>query len=127
MAPVRAISALMKEWPTRVRTGVPPCSVTTSGTALAVIRSWMPGPPGGWARPRPPTCALRVGGGRGRERVGGGGAAGVLGQLALRDQRREDRRADDLAALVDDEAAVGVTVEGQPDVRTQLAHLRLQV
>ncbi len=35
---VSAIFALMNECPTRVRTGVPPCSVTISGTALEVIR-----------------------------------------------------------------------------------------
>ena len=51
-APVRAISALMNECPTRVRTGSPPASRTISGTACDVIRLWMIGDPGhGAARP----------------------------------------------------------------------------
>ena len=54
-------------------------------------------------------------------------APGSLAQLAARDQRGDDRRRHDLAALVDDEAAVGVAVEGQPDVGAGLAHLGLQV
>ena len=31
----------MKEWPTRVRTGVPPSLVTSSGTDFDVMRLWM--------------------------------------------------------------------------------------
>jgi hypothetical protein len=45
----------------------------------------------------------------------------ALGQLADGDQRGDRRRRDRLAALVDDEAAVGVAVEGQPDVGAVLA------
>ena len=52
---------------------------------------------------------------RGDQVVDDGGAR-LPGQLAGRDQRGEHRRAHDLAALVDDEAAVGVAVEGQADV-----------
>jgi hypothetical protein len=36
----------MNEWPTRVRTGTPPFSVTISGTAREVIRLWMMVAPG---------------------------------------------------------------------------------
>ncbi len=63
----------------------------------------------------------------GRDQVVDHGRTGVLGQLARGDERGEHRRADDLAALVDDEAAVGVAVEGQPDVGAELDDLRLQV
>ncbi len=87
----------MKECPTRVRTGVPPSSVTSSGTAREVIRLWITVAPG------------------------------HPGQLAGGDQRGEHRRADQLAALVDDEAAVGVAVEGQPEVGAGLADRGLQV
>ncbi len=45
-------------------------------------------------------------------------APGSLGQLPHGDQRGHRRRRYRRAALVDDEAAVGVTVEGQPDVGT---------
>ena len=50
-------------------------------------------------------------------------APGLLGQLAGGDQRGQHARADQLAALVDEEAAVGVAVEGQADVGAGLAHL----
>ena len=53
--------------------------------------------------------------------------AGLTGQLAGGDQAGQHRRADDRAALVDDEAAVGVAVERQPDVGAGLPHLGLQV
>ena len=76
----------MKEWPTRVRTGVPPFSRTTSGTDQEVIRLWMTVP------------------------------AAVAGQLAGGDQGRDRGRGDGLAPLVDDEAAVGVAVEGEAEV-----------
>ena len=87
----------MNEWPTRVRSGTPPCSSTISGTAALVMRLWMIVEPGS------------------------------LGQLAHGDERRQRRRVDDLAALVDDEAAVGVAVEGQAEVGAVLAHGTLQV
>ena len=35
------MTCLMNECPTRVRTGTPPHSRTTSGTALEVMRVWM--------------------------------------------------------------------------------------
>ena len=35
------MTALMNEWPTRVRTGRPPRAVTSSGTARDVMRLWM--------------------------------------------------------------------------------------
>jgi hypothetical protein len=50
-----------------------------------------------------------------------------LGELARRDERGEDRGTDDLAPLVDDEAPVGVAVEGQAQVRPGLHDLGLQV
>ena len=50
MAPVSAIVALMKEWPTRVRTGFPPFSVIISGTVWEVIRLWMMVAPGFWLK-----------------------------------------------------------------------------
>ena len=49
------------------------------------------------------------------------------GDLAGGDERGDGARADRLAALVDDEAAVGVTVEGQPDVGAVLDDGGLQV
>ena len=62
---------------------MPPCSRTTSGTAALVIRLWMIVAPGCRASSRAAISAVSV------------------------------RRVDDRAGLVDDEAAVGVTVEGQ--------------
>ena len=53
--------------------------------------------------------------------------ARFLGQLAGGDQGGEHARADQLATLVDEEAPVGVAVEGQTDVGTGLDHLGLQV
>ena len=53
--------------------------------------------------------------------------AGLAGQLAHGDQRGERRRRHDLAALVDDEAAVGVAVERQAEVRAVREHRGLQV
>ena len=38
MAPVSAITCLMKEWPTRVRTGTPPLARIVSGTTQEQIR-----------------------------------------------------------------------------------------
>ena len=87
----------MNEWPTRVRTGRPPCSATISGTAREVIRLWITVAPGCRASSRTATSAVTADG--------------------------DDR----VAVLVDDEAAVGVAVEGQPDVGTLVAHPRLQV
>ena len=42
----------MKEWPTRVRTGEPPRSVTISGTARLVMRLWITVAPGSLASSR---------------------------------------------------------------------------
>ena len=52
----------MKEWPTRVRTGVPPSSVTISGTARLVIRLWITIEPGSLASSRAAISAVRVDG-----------------------------------------------------------------
>ena len=87
----------MNECPTRERTGTPPCSRTISGTAREVIRLWI-------------TVLARV-----------------LGQRPDRDQRGDRRRGHRPAALVHHEAAVGVAVEGEPDVGADLDHLGLQV
>ena len=76
----------MNEWPTRVRTGLPPCSVMISGTAREVIRLWMIAAPGSRASSRTAISAVSTDG----ETI--------------------------CAALVHHEAAVGVTVEGQADV-----------
>ena len=76
----------MKEWPTRVRTGVPPSSVTISGTAREVIRLWITVAPGSLASSRAAISAVSVDG------------------VTI------------AAALVDEEAAVGVAVEGEADV-----------
>ena len=54
-------------------------------------------------------------------------APGCLAQLAGGHQGGDRAGRHRLAALVDDEAAVGVTVEGQPDVGAGAPHLRLQV
>src|ERR671914_303200 len=48
----------MNEWPTRVRTGVPPCSATISGTAFDVIRLWITVAPGLLASSRTATSAV---------------------------------------------------------------------
>lgn len=88
----------MKEWPTRVRTGVPPFSLTTSGTDQDVIRLWM-------TVPLPP-CLARLAGGH----QGGDGGRG-----------------DRVSALVDDEAAVRVAVEGDAEVGPLLADPLLEV
>ena len=53
--------------------------------------------------------------------------AGLAGQLARRDQRGQRRRRHHLPAFVDHEAAVGVAVEGEPDVGVMLEHRPLQV
>ena len=49
------------------------------------------------------------------------------GDLAGGDQRGDRAGADRLAALVDDEAAVGVAVEGEPEVGAVLDDRGLQV
>ena len=48
----------MKEWPTRVRTGLPPSSSTISGTAREVIRLWMTVAPGSLASSRAAISAV---------------------------------------------------------------------
>src|SRR6185437_8272030 len=55
------------------------------------------------------------------------GRARLAGQFPGGDQRGDHRRRDRLAALVHHEAAVGVAVEGQPDVRSVLGHRALEV
>ena len=55
---MRAISALMNEWPTRLRTGVPPFSTMISGTAAEVIRLWITVLPGNFASSRTATSAV---------------------------------------------------------------------
>ena len=67
-----------------------------------------------------------------RDRLGGDEVvddrrARVLRQVALGDHAADGRRADGVALLVDDEAAVGVPVEGDADVRTLLDRELLQV
>src|SRR6202044_3493683 len=52
MALFSDIFALMYECPTRVLTGVPPCSTTSSGTAREVIRLWITTAPGSRASSR---------------------------------------------------------------------------
>lgn len=54
-------------------------------------------------------------------------AAGVLGQFAGGDQGGDRGRGDRVAVLVDDEAAVGVAVEGEAQVGAGLAHPGLEV
>ena len=50
-----------------------------------------------------------------------------LGDLPGGDQRRDRARAHRLAALVDDETAIGIAVEGQAEVRGELDDGSLQV
>ena len=52
----------MNEWPTRLRTGLPPCSAMISGTACEVIRLWMTVLPGNLASSRTPTRAVTADG-----------------------------------------------------------------
>ena len=68
-----------------------------------------------------------LGDGTARDQVVDDGRARLVSQLAGRDERGEHRRADDLALLVHDEAAVGVAVEGQADVGLVLDDRLLQV
>ena len=49
----------------------------------------------------------------------------LAAEHARGDQRGDGRRGNGLAFLVDDEASVGIAVEGQPDVGTGLQHKRL--
>jgi hypothetical protein len=55
------------------------------------------------------------------------GRAGVAGQFAGGDQADDRGWRDRLAAFIDEEAPVGVAVEGQPDVRARFADLGLAV
>ena len=80
---------LMYEWPTLVRTGMPPSSATTSGTAREQIR------------------LCRIGGAR------------VGPQHGSREQCRRGRTAETFALLVDHEDPVGVTVEREADDRSR--------
>src|SRR3954465_2219580 len=98
----------MNEWPTRVRTGSPPCSRTISGTAREGIRLWMIVVPRPFPSPPPPT---RAGTADGLPRPRGGAGGGAPRP----------------AGLVDDEHAVGVTVEGQADVGAVRPDRGLQV
>ena len=63
---------------------------------------------------------------RGDEVVDDRGAR-VLGELAYGDERRQRGRVDDVTALVDHEAAIGVAVEREAEIGAGLAHLGLQV
>ena len=91
------MTALMNEWPTRVRTGVPPCSRMTSGTAFEQIR----------------LCRM----------VAPGCGASMLGGHDGRGERARHQ----LALVVDQEDPVGVAVEGQADVGPGLEHPGLQI
>ena len=71
--------------------------------------------PGAYGRAA--VLADHLGHGPGRDEVVDHGAAGVAGQLAGGDQRGDRGRRDRLTALVHDEAAVGVAVEGETQVR----------
>ena len=55
-----AITALMKLWPTFVRTGVPPRSRTTSGTAFEQMQLWRIVAPGCFSRTPAATMAVVV-------------------------------------------------------------------
>ena len=94
----------MKEWPTRVRTARAPVSAMTSGHL-----------------------------GRADDVVDHGDVRGIralgdgTGDLAAGDERGDRAGAHRFSALVDDEAAVGVAVEGQPEVGAVLADGGLEV
>src|SRR5581483_2376461 len=64
---------------------------------------------------------------RRRDQVVDDRAARVLGQLPRGHQRGDRARGHRIAELVDDEAPVGVAVEGQADVRAVLLYRLLQV
>ena len=87
----------MKLWPTLVRTGVPPCSRTTSGTAFEQMQLWRIVAPGCFSSTPAATIAVVV------EPDSG------------------------CAELVDEEHPVGVAVEGEADVGADLEHPGLEV
>jgi hypothetical protein len=70
---------------------------------------------------RPPRLATTLGHRPGGDLVDDDGAAGLAGQFLLRDHRGDHRRLHHLAALVDDEAPIGVPVEHQADVGAVVA------
>ena len=76
----------MNEWPTRVRTALPPSRSITSGTAARA------------------------------DQVVENGRAGIASQQTLRHQRRHHIAAEQLALFIDHEHAVGVAVEGDTQV-----------
>ena len=80
-----------------MRTGVPPASAMTSGTAFEQIRLWSTVSPGCFA------------------------------QHHVGDDRRGERAGDELALVVDEEHPVGVAVEGEADVGAGLEHPGLEV
>ena len=94
----------MNEWPTRVRTARAPVSAMTSGTCAEQMTLWT------------------IGDVRGIRPVGD-----RAGDLAAGDEGGDGARAHRLAALVDDEAPVGVAVEGEAEVGAVLADRGLEV
>ena len=87
----------MKEWPTLVRTGVPPMLGDHLGHDVRA------------------------------DQVVEDGLARVLGEHRGGDERRRQRARDRLGPLVDEEDPVGVAIEGQADVGALLEHRRLEV
>ena len=75
----------------------------------------------------PAQLADQLGHAAARDQVVDHRGAGVAAQLPLGDQRRQRRGRDHDAALVDEEAAVGVAVERQADVGALLDDARLEV
>ena len=93
----------MNEWPTRARTGVPPSSRTSSGTALEQIRLWT------------------------TVRSSGGASVRKPFEDRARDERCRQRPAHRLRAIVDEEHSIGVAVEREPDVGALVDDRGLQV
>ena len=87
----------MNEWPTRARTGTPPCSRMTSGTAFEQMRLCTTVSPG--CRSRIPAATIAV----------------VVEPLT------------GWPGVVDEEHAVGVAVEREADVGAEVEHRALEV
>ena len=82
----------MNEWPTRARTGVPPSSRTSSGTAFEQIRLWT------------------------TVRSSGGASAGSRSRIARATSAVVSDPLIGCAVIVDEEHSIGVAVEREPDV-----------
>ena len=87
----------MNEWPTRVRTGMPPFSRMTSGSAFEQMR----------------LCTIV--------------SPGCFARMPAGDDRRRGGARHRLTLVVDEEDAIGVAVERESDIGARVEHRALQV